>query len=204
METVIHRSMPCLRQIKEYPRRVNMNEYLDFLKNEEFMKKYESLKKGINFKTNRKIKINSRTYNNLERELNANKFERYQYEIALEGDVDNYNRQTQILYEKIDKENEQSRCYNILVTDIQKEIANLEYWREYVEFEGKCYGIPIVFEHIHRENDCNGRMVLDRSELCSCNKCESWSWTGSYSDHVGTDYYKCKVCGFEYSINSDT
>ena len=42
METVIHRLMPCLRQIKEYPHRVNMNEYLDFVKNEEFMKKYES------------------------------------------------------------------------------------------------------------------------------------------------------------------
>ena len=41
-----------------------------------------------------------------------------------------------------DKENEESRCYNKVVTDIQKEIANLEYWKEYVEFEGKCYGIP--------------------------------------------------------------
>lgn len=64
----INREIPSFKAIKEYRKRFNENtfrEYEKLIAKPNFRKNYESLIKGINPLTNRKIKINGKTYNKI-------------------------------------------------------------------------------------------------------------------------------------------
>jgi hypothetical protein len=104
---------------------------------------------------------------------------------------------------KIDKQNkiineniEKIRIYNNKVREIIKQINNLKKWTSYILFEEKKYGIPKVFEGIHRFNDCNGLFKESHYEDCGCSSCENWY---GCSSPKGTQYYKCIKCNYEYS-----
>ena len=65
---------------------------------------------------------------------------------------------------------------------------------DYVLFEGIKYGIPNVFENIHREKDCNGLLKDSFYESCSCSACENWY---GCSSPTGTQHYKCNKCDYK-------
>ena len=65
----------------------------------------------------------------------------------------------------VDIENDVIKKYNVVIDSIIEKIQKLKKWNEFIEFEGKCYGITCkVVNNIHRENDCFGEMVFIRKE----------------------------------------
>ena len=83
---------------------------------------------------------------------------------------------------------------------VQKKIQKLEDWNDFVEFEGKYYGIVKVYNNIHRENNCLGEMVFYKEEYkrCNCNSCENWLYGCSNPRGTYLRYYKCNKCNCEY------
>ena len=72
---------------------------------------------------------------------------------------------------EIDVENAIIKDYNKLVDSIIEKIQKLERWNDFIEFEGKKYGLinKIKYRHnekynVHIENDCFGEMVFTRKE----------------------------------------
>jgi hypothetical protein len=183
--------MPQNIYIKEYPHRVDIDEYLSFVNDEEYIKKYELLKKNINFKTGRRLKTDSRTYNKIADELNIKNFENYKNLINSEGDLETYITRTKHIHEQIDRVNEENKLLNVRISGLRDRIERLEFWEDHVEFEGVFYGIPIVWKGIHRENNCNGKMVFEGYTSCSCDRCKGWN-----AVHESAEYYKCDTCNF--------
>ena len=150
---------------------------------------------GINYKTNRKIKIGGKIYKELGKRFVVNygniNYGFYEHSISFADlvniNVEDYIQETKIIVEKINKE-----CY--IIDDIINKIKNLEKWNDFVEYQRIKYGLPKVLDKIHCENNCNGNIKeYDRHE-CRCNKCENWFYNG----HGDTIYYKCDNCDYKF------
>lgn len=165
-------------------------EYKEITRNPEIYKNYEKWLLGINYKTNRFIKVGGRTHETLGNQ---------EFRIGCVGG-------SSIFFDKLDginceeylKEIELQKSveleYNSNVRDIMKKFQMLKNWDDFVEFDGKHYGIHAVMDQIHRENDCNGKMVFFKEN--ECNGCRNGvAFNGSYSCccHV---IDKCDICGF--------
>jgi hypothetical protein len=193
--------------IHEYPMTINEEVYKDrysaevFEKYKKITKSIENYKKwkiGINHRTNRKIQIGGKLHKELEREFYIQHITSHGYSYILFTKLDGIN--IQLYIEETEKIKKEIEDYNSKVYDIICKINLLEKWEEYILFEGTKYGIPYVYENIHRENNCLGLITEDYYKGCSCHCCEDW---GGCSNPIGTQYYKCEKCDYKYGESSN-
>ena len=195
MENNIIRKYPTIKDEQVYKNRYNKDNFEKYKEITKSMENYEKWKIGLNYKTNRKIKIGGKTHKQLGYEnFYIKRGTTYVLFTELDGiNIELYIEET----EKIKKEIED---YNSKVYEIICKINLLEKWEEYISFEGTKYGIPYVYENIHRENNCLGLITEDYSEGCSCHCCEDW---GGCSNPTRTQYYKCEKCDYKYGESSN-
>jgi len=71
--------------------------------------------------------------------------------------ADEYLHETKKINNEIDVKNAVIKDYNKSIDSIIEKIQKLERWNDFIEFEGKCYGITNkVLNIIYVENDCFG------------------------------------------------
>ena len=157
----------------------------------------EFLEKGINYITRRKIKIHGRTYDNISRIiwLRNSKLQKCKEISKLNKKV--YLKELRIELEKIDE-------YNKKVERIIEDVKKLK-WDEFIELDGEKYGIPEVYNMIHRENNCLGKMIEKGRCVIEyeCSHCKNWyGYSGTchcYNKIIIS--YKCDKCGYERKIS---
>ncbi len=192
------RKYPNKTNLLKYPLRFNIDvfdKYKEFLNNTDLQNNYNKWKSGINYKTNRKIKIGGEVYNQLKYNFIIHFDNREVLFEELNGiDFDNYLLETNNIYKEIDEQNIIINNYNNKINIITEQINKLEKWCDYIEFEGNNYGIPKVYDNIHREYDCLGNFIEDYYTNCTCRLCEDW---GGCTNPQGKQYYKCDKCNYE-------
>jgi hypothetical protein len=113
--------------------------------------------------------------------------------------ADEYLQETKKIINDIDFENVIIKDYNKLVDSIIEKIQKLERWNDFIEFEGKKYGlVNKIQNNIHIENNCSGEMIFthEKTEYTFndrpfCN----------YDDKETTfSIYKCSKCNYENKI----
>ena len=186
MTDIILRSYPENKYDRYNEYRYNRNDFKKYTEINKSRNDYEKWMEGINYKTNRKIQIGGRTHC----KLGYEKFYiRGDLFIKLDGiDVEEYI--------SITNEKERERWYyNDTRDGIIKQIQSLEKWEDYIIFENNKYGIPSIYNNIHRENNCYGVIKETYHESCRCHSCEDWGGCGS----SGTQHYKCENCEYKTS-----
>lgn len=198
MTEIILRSYPNYINENSYPLRYSKEILLKYKKlynDSEFLKNYNLLLSGINFKTNRKINIKGKKFFELKNEMiNKYNFEENIFKKIENINIDEYLIQTDNIIKKINEKNIPIKKYNLEVKEIIKKIDNLNNWNDYIIFENKKYGIKNIINNKHMENNCFGNIIFDYSVSCSCSSCENWFGCGEKSKN----YYKCDKCDFKY------
>jgi len=162
---------------------------------------YEKWKKGINYKTGRKIKINGSTHRQLGFTFMIDK--RYNAYTSVKIPFEQFNGIDKVSYlsDVVEKkaQNENIKEYNKTVCEIIREIEKLKKWNDYVIFENHCYGIPKIHNNFHRENDCNGNIKKTAIIIRECKGCrDGMPFNGTYTcgcDIVET--MECEKCGYK-------
>lgn len=160
----------------------------DFKKYDEIQQNqenYNTLKKGINFLTNRKIKIGGKMYNSLLKNYFYIKDDVFFTQLENIDRV-GYLQETENIKDKI------QQSFTEIDTIINK-INGLEKWDSFVDFEEKCYGIPHIHNNIHRTNDCFGTIIKDYEKSCNCELCNNWVGCGD------CQYFSCEKCDFSFT-----
>jgi hypothetical protein len=138
----IERQYPTKKPLKKYPERYDnfvfekLNEMNDDTK---LQNDYKKWKDGINYKTNRKIKIGGKLHKELKEKF---MIKGVLIDILNNINVNEYIQETKKINDEIDIENIAIKDYNISVNTIIEKIQKLERWNDFIEFEGKKYGIP--------------------------------------------------------------
>lgn len=198
----IERQYPTKKREKTYPERYDNSifEKLNEMNGDtELQNDYKKWKDGINYKTNRKIKIGGKIH----RELKA-KFMIYScggilFDTLNHINSNEYLQETEKINNEIDVENAVIKDYNKLVDSIIEKIQKLEGWNEFIVFEGKKYGlIHKIKNNIHIENNCLGEMVFLKTE-------KEYTFNDrpfcNYEDKETTySIYKCSKCNYENKI----
>jgi hypothetical protein len=148
----------------------------------EIRENYNKWKEGINPFTNRKIKLGGKTHYSIRDDLmisflHGSRWRSVYYLKLIEIDQEKYKEETIQLNHEID-------------STIEK-INRLQSWNDYVEFHGMKYGLKMVLNDVHRENDCFGQMEYIEKQY-KCRGCRN---------HVGLCHTftinKCNKCGYE-------
>jgi hypothetical protein len=199
---IIERHYPTKRPEKSYPLRYDNStfEKLNEMNTPELQNDYKKWKAGINYKTNRKITIGGKIH----RELKQKFMIKYLFSYVLFEDLISINsheylQETEKINNDIDIENGVIKKYNDVVDSIIEKIQKLKRWNEFIEFEGKCYGITTkVLNNIHRENDCFGEMLYHMEKEYECKGCrDGIMFNGAYQcSCYAYDINKCSKCGF--------
>lgn len=186
---IIIRSYPSNKETSIYAKR--FNEHIFKIYKNISRENFEKWKSGINYNTNRKIKIGGRTHYQLGYKDFYIPFNNgYILFTELDHiDIELYQKETDRLKKEID-------AYNSIVREVITKINLLERWEQYIIFEGKKYGIPHVHNRIHKQNNCFGKIEKDYWESCKCHLCEDWNGCNS---REGTMHYKCLSCNYKYS-----
>jgi hypothetical protein len=208
----IERQYPTKKQEKTYPERYDnyVFEKLNEMNGDiELQNDYKKWKDGINYKTNRKIKIGGKIHRELKQKFmisySHNNSMGYKikssvlFEDLININADDYLQETKKINNEIDAENIIIKNYNKLVDSIIEKMQKLEKWNDFIEFEGKCYGITSkVLNNIHIENDCLGKMIFTRKDT-----------EYTFNDRPFCNYddketiysiYKCSKCNYENRI----
>jgi hypothetical protein len=190
---------------KEYPIRYNNNTFDKFneMNNPKIHDNYNKWKEGINPHSNRKIKIGGKTHENLKNEFLISFLHSYSnggstwrstlFLNLINIDQKEYINKTTELNNEIDKE-------NILISTIIEKINSLKSWNDFIEFDGKKYGLTKkVLNNIHLENDCFGKMEYYKKKERECRGCrDGMLFNGPYT--CGCYEYnmnKCNKCNYE-------
>ena len=198
----IERKYPNKKQEKIYPERYDFSvfEKLNEINADtELQNDYKKWKNGINYKTNRKIKIDGKIHRELKQNFIINSCGGILFDKLNNINQHEYLKETIQINSDIDVENIIIKDYNKIVDSIIEKIQNLEKWNEFIEFEGKCYGITSkVINMIHRENNCFGEMVFTRKEKTYSSNDRPFC---NYDD-TETIYsiYNCSKCKYEDKI----
>lgn len=214
--------------IRTYPNKIKLLDYPERYSREIFKKRdiildkhrvrYDIFKQNINPDTNRKIKKNGRVYKKLKEEfiVQARQSNRHPWPIHLVDieyiNYNDYNIETAKLNKDIDDKNIKIINENDIIKSVIEKIDNLEDWNDYIEYNGKKYGISKYFKGIHRENNCMGVINLknkytklysnDRPFMSverettyysyECNKCKcNYEVVGETTEDItGPNYYK--------------
>ena len=183
----IIRRYPDIKTLESHPYGRYNAYHFNKLNDEELKNQYNKWKKGINYNTNRKITIDGKLHKNIGEKFFF--FGKCIFEVLIDINRDEYLKETKKINNLIDIKNEEIHEYNELVYNTIEKINLLEKWNDFVEFEGIKYGIDIIHNNIHRENDCFGVIKFDHYEECCCSTC-NWRSCGS----SGTEYVKCEKC----------
>lgn len=109
--------------------------------------------------------------------------------------INNYNLITELLFRQVDIQNEKIDKENKLIEDIRSQINKLEKWSDFVEFEGKKYGIyNKIRDYIHVENDCFGEMKCIYLKYIPSQTCNIGSGSRIYK-------YICNKCNYKNTIS---
>jgi hypothetical protein len=188
----IIRGFPEHEELSSGPKRITKEEFDAFmaLKTTENFTKWLA---GINPQTGRKCQIGGKTHNHAGRMFKY----RHAYYCALEAIVDplQYMQESDEQYRQYEHKVAPIIERNKDVDAMRERIKNLK-WNETLQFREKQYGIPEIVDNTHRENDCNGEIIVSREyNPCSCHTCEDWSGYGRGHSPVITEIYTCKKCG---------
>ena len=160
---------------------------------------YNKWIEGINPRTNRKIKVGGKTYESIKNDfmisfLNSRgTWSSVFYLKLIEIDQEKYTEETILLNHETDKENE-------IVSSTIEEINRLESWNDYVMYDGMKYGLKQVLNHVHRENDCFGKMEYYMEKDYECIGCRNQAGPLRCLCHTFT-INKCNKCGYEAKEN---
>ena len=197
---IIERYYPSKRREKSYPARYDNSifEKLNEMNADtELQNDYKKWKDGINYKTNRKIKIGGKIHRELKAKFMINGW--ILFDTLNHINANEYLQETEKINNEIDVENAVIKDYNKLVDSIIEKIQKLEGWNEFIVFEGKKYGlIHKIKNNIHIENNCLGEMIFthEKTEYTSNDRpfciCDDKETTFSI--------YKCSKCNYENKI----
>lgn len=198
----ILRTYPKYKDRLKIPKRFNIEHFETFNKimvDDDYMSIYQKWKLGINYKTNRKIKIGGDTHKNLDYfykyiggigrvyiddVININQLDYLKETFEMEKDIRDKN-------DEIDK-------YNDIVKSIIAKIKNLQKWDDYIEFEGKYYGlVDRVKNDIHIENACNGELIFIETKREILIRDRPFVPYTADTDYE-YDVYKCSNCNFTH------
>jgi len=198
----IERQYPTKKREKIYPERYDNSvfEKLNEINGDtELQNDYKKWKDGINYKTNRKIKIDGKIHRELKEKFMIYSCGGVLFDTLNSINPHEYLQETKKINNEIDVENAIIKDYNKLVDCIIEKIQKLERWNEFIEFEGKCYGITNkVLNNIHRENDCFGEMTFTHKEKTYTSNDRPFC---NYDDTETTySIYKCSKCNYENKI----
>jgi len=198
MQNII-RIYPIYKELIEFPFRFkaeHFDKYNELLNNETLQINFKKWNNGINYKTNRKIKINGEIHRELKNIFIINCGKKNVLFDEFNGiDYEPYLLETKNMYADIDNKNKEIKKYNNIIDDIIEKINELDNWDKFVEFNSKKYGMPIVSKNIHNENNCNGEFIKDKYERCECSSCENWGGC----NEPAIQYYKCSNCSYKIS-----
>jgi len=187
-DNIIH-MYPNKKSTEQYTSRFTQEHFNEHTRISKSRDNFEKWKSGVNFKTNRKIKIGGKLHETI-------KYDNFiilvDDQFILFNELDNIN--CDLYLDETQKIKKNVHEHNQLVDIMIIKINSLKYWNDYVEFNGIKYGIPIVHNNIHRSNDCFGNIVKDYHESCKCSTCEFWTGCGN----MGTQYYACDKCNYTY------
>jgi hypothetical protein len=165
---------------------------------------YLKLCTGVNPLTNKKIKIGGDTYNRVLKNYTIKNYKPSVIKAIIMSEYldetdrmisDNiaYNEingyKTKQYNELVDIVNAKYTKYNEECIFVIEKIKKLETWDSFIEFNGLKYGIPSIYENIHRENDCMG-IISKEYDLCKCFEC---THTGSCLEPIKC-VIKCSKC----------
>jgi hypothetical protein len=197
---IIERQYPAKKRENTYPQRYDNSAFEklnEMNEDTELQNDYKKWKDGINYKTNRKIKIDGKIHRELKQ-----KFMIYTPGCVLFDTLNGINpheylKETKEISNAIDVENAIIKDYNKMVDSMIEKIQKLERWNEFIEFEGKCYGIRSkVLNNIHRENDCFGEMIFLKTEK------EYTFYDRPFCNYEDKEtiysIYKCSKCNYEH------
>lgn len=200
---MIERQHPNKRPEKPYPKRYDYYVFEKLNKmnrDKELQNNYKKWKSGINYTTNRKIAIGKKLHEKLGKKFMIHtSCGNILFDTLNNINQDEYLHETIKINNMIDYENSKIKDYNSLVDSIIEKIEKLDRWNEFIEFEGKCYGITSkVLNNIHIENNCFGEMIFNRKKteyICNdrpfCN----------YDDKERTfSIFKCSKCNYENKV----
>jgi hypothetical protein len=187
----IIRKFPVKKDIKIYKKRYDNDAFEKYEQIKQSIDNYDKWKSGINFITNRKIKIDGKTHEQIGYDIFYIKIydDQHTYSRVLFTKFGNINK-NEYLQKTIDIKKEID--YNEIIDNICCKVKLLNDWYSYVVFEEKKYGICHVYDGIHRENNCFGTMKKDKYKRCECSSCENWNGCG----RDGIQYYKCEKCDY--------
>jgi len=208
----IKRQYPTKKQEKTYPERYNNSVFEKLNKintDTELQNDYKKLKNGINYKTNRKIKIGGKIHEELKHKFMISYLHNYSFgnQIKLSvlfEDITNINvtkylQETEKINNDIDHENFLIQDYNKSVDNIIEKIQKLESWNEFIEFEEIKYGlVNKIKNNIHIENNCSGEMILsDKKIEYTFNDRPFCNYEDKETNYL---IYKCSKCNYENKI----
>ncbi len=197
----IERHYPTKLHPKSYSMRYTkytFEEYNEVIKNVDLLREYEKWKNGINYNTNRKIKIGGKIHTDLKQKFMIN-YGHTLFEDLKDINALEYLQESEKINAEIVIENKRIKDYNTAVEKVIENIKALTKWNDFIEFEGKRYGIPNkILNKIHIENDCFGEMVFYMKKEKECRGCrDGVMFNGSYTcSCFMQDINKCSKCGF--------
>ena len=180
------RRLPRTRTLLRYPKRYTLEmfeRYDEMISDPKIMRDYETLMSGRNPRTRRPIKRGGAVFRRV----------RLDFYIGPEGnrwsvlftdleDIDRsaYFAESEKLLKELVLKNIAIETRNKLIPGVRERIRALTSWSDFVEFEGRRYGLSsrITADMRHQEDDCFGSVSLEKSEsremtinTYSCEKC---------------------------------
>lgn len=170
---MICRYYPTKQEEQKYKYSRELVEIINRLKNdEEFQRRFNLFKQGINYKTGKPYKEYSSEYRDLINEFILKDLDsdtihiNIYYDDVKDMDYEKFLKNCDL----IDEKNISIRNRNNDVDKVIEQIKQLQSWDEYVEFEYRKYGISPIFGNIHRENDCFGNIINIPHKCYTCKK----------------------------------
>lgn len=197
----IERCCPTKKPEKSYPSRYSKSAFekcREMITNTELQDDYNKWKSGINYKTNRKIKVGGKIHTELKQKFMIGRPICRSVLFSDLADITecDYLQETECINNEIDIENASIKEYNALVDSVIEKIKKLERWNEFIVFEGKKYGITSkVSNNIHIENDCFGEMIFDRNE--TEHRFNDRPFCHYADTSITYSICKCCKCGYE-------
>ena len=196
----IIRTYPKYKDRLKKPNRFNTEHFETFNKmidDKDLMSNYQKWKLGINYKTNRKIKMGGDTHKKIDC------FHKYIFGDSIYIDdvininQDDYLKETFEMEKDIANKNEEIKRYNDIVKSVIDKIKNLQKWDDFIEFEGKYYGlVNKVRNNIHIENSCNGEMIFIETKREFVFRDRPFCYTEDTDYEY--DVYECRNCNFTH------